>query len=121
MVVDFGRRERDQQQRHADPVVEAALDVEALPDPRRKPRLGHDGLPERSIRGREQDGEHDRLGGDQMREHNSSKNRAENDGERQTDGQQPQRNRVLVSQQSKLDPRGVSEQHHRQSRFGDRP
>ena len=33
--VPLGDRERDEEQRHADAVVEAALDVEALPDPRR--------------------------------------------------------------------------------------
>ena len=49
----LGDREHDPEQRHADPVVEAALDVQSLPDPARKPRQRHDRLAERRIGGRQ--------------------------------------------------------------------
>ena len=44
------------------PILEAALDVEPLADPRQQTRIGDDGLPERSVAGRENDGEDGGLG-----------------------------------------------------------
>ena len=58
----LGERDRDEEQRHAEAVVEAALDVEPLADPRRDPLVGDDRLAERGVRAREHDGEHERLG-----------------------------------------------------------
>ena len=50
-----------EQQRDADAVVQAALDVEALADPRRDTRLGHDCLTERGVGRRQDDREDERL------------------------------------------------------------
>ena len=60
-LVRLGERERDEEERDADSVVEAALDVESLADPRRDPLVGHDRLPERCVGAGEHDREHERL------------------------------------------------------------
>ena len=60
-VVPLRYPERDEEERDADPVVEAALDVETLPDPRRDPLVGHDRLAERCVRAGEHDRQHQRL------------------------------------------------------------
>ncbi len=59
--ISLGDREHDEQERHADAVVEAALDIETLADPCRQRRLRHDGLPERGIGGGKQHREDERL------------------------------------------------------------
>ena len=53
--MDVGGRHGREQQRHADPVVEPALDVEPLADPLWHARLGDDGLAERRVRRRQDD------------------------------------------------------------------
>ena len=55
-----GRNGREQQ-RHADPVVEPALDVQPLADPARDARLGDDRLAEGGVGRRQDDPEDDRL------------------------------------------------------------
>ena len=55
-------REHDPEQRHADPVVEAALDVQALSHSAREPRQRHDRLTERRVRRREDHREEQRFG-----------------------------------------------------------
>ena len=60
--------EHDQQQRDADPVVEAALDVQSLAHADRQARLGHHGLAEGGIGRCEQHGEDQRLGEAQIRQ-----------------------------------------------------
>ena len=52
--LDVGSGDGGEQQRHADPVVETALDIEALADPARHARRGHDRLAESGV-GRRQD------------------------------------------------------------------
>ena len=54
--------QRDEKERHADPVVEAALDVEALTNADGKATRRDDDLSERGIRRREDDREHQRFG-----------------------------------------------------------
>ena len=54
LVFDVRGGERDQQQGDADPIVEAALDVQSLTDARWEPWLGHHRLAERGIGRREQ-------------------------------------------------------------------
>ena len=54
---DVGRGNGGEQQRHADPVVEATLDVEALADPARHARLRDDRLAERRVCGGQDDAE----------------------------------------------------------------
>ena len=53
--LDVGDRDGREQQRHADPVVEPALDVEPLADPLRHARLGDDRLPQRGVGRRQHD------------------------------------------------------------------
>ena len=60
-VVPLGDRERDEEERDADSVVEATLDVETLPDPRRDPLVGDDRLAKRCVRAGEHDRQHQRL------------------------------------------------------------
>ena len=55
-------REHDPEQRHADPVVEAALDVQTLSHSAREPRQRHDRLTERRVRRREDHREEQRFG-----------------------------------------------------------
>ena len=57
-----GDRQRDREDRHADAVVEPALDVEALTHQRGQGRQGHDGLAERGIGRSEDHGEDERFG-----------------------------------------------------------
>ena len=57
-----GDGERDEEERHADPVVEARLDVQALADPHRQPLRRDDGLAERRVGGGEDDRDEERLG-----------------------------------------------------------
>ena len=57
----FGDRDGDQEKRHADAVVEPALDVQALTHARRDARVGDDRLSQRGIRRGEHDREQDRL------------------------------------------------------------
>ena len=52
---DVGQRDGGEQQRHADAVVEPALDVEPLADALRHARLGDDRLPERRVGRRQHD------------------------------------------------------------------
>ena len=54
----LGDGEPDEQQGHADPVVEPRLDVQSLPDAGGKARIGDDGLTERGI-GRGEDDRED--------------------------------------------------------------
>ena len=44
-----GGGEKDQQQRHADPVIEAAFDVQRLTHDLGKPVIGDDGTPESGV------------------------------------------------------------------------
>src|SRR4029079_2076809 len=46
----LGNREHDPEQRHTDPVVETALDVQALSHPAWEPRQRHNRLTERRVR-----------------------------------------------------------------------
>ena len=61
-------RERDEEERHADAVVQPALDVQALPDPRREPRQRHDRLAECGVGRRQHDRENERFSPRQLPE-----------------------------------------------------
>ena len=62
VVVRLCERKGDVEKRHADPVVKATLDVQALPDPHRETGVGDDGLAEGGIGRREDDRKDERLG-----------------------------------------------------------
>jgi hypothetical protein len=65
----LGNREHDPEQRHTDPVVETALDVQALSHAAWEPRQRHDRLTERRVRRREDHGEQQRLGPGELGKH----------------------------------------------------
>ena len=118
---DVGDRDRGEQQRHADAVVEAALDVEALADPLRHARLGHDRLPERGVGRRQHDREDHRLLDGQLAEApRQPRPRPSSDRQRQPDAEQAHGHADGAPQRAEVDPRGVREQHERERRLGQR-
>ena len=116
-LVPFGECKRDEEERDADSVVEAALDVEPLSDPRRDPLVGDDRLAERRVGAREHDREHERLDQADARQHADPGESAEGDRERQANPEQPGRYRELLPQGRERDPGGVSEEDERQRRL----
>ena len=68
-LVRLGYRDRDQEQRNADAVVEPALDIQALADARWNPRVGDDRLAERGVRRSEHDREQHGLDERELPEH----------------------------------------------------
>ncbi len=84
--------ERDEEERHADPVVEATLDVEALTDSDRKATRRDDDLTERGIGRREDDREHESFGPREVAEERDCGDEPGDDRERKPDPEQPRRN-----------------------------
>ena len=118
--LDVGERDSREQQRHADPVVQAALDVQALADPRRDPRLGDDRLPERCVGRRQHDPEDHGLLDRQRAEDRRRRDGAESDGQRQADAEQPQRQSDVAAKLPQVDARGVAEEDQRERCLGQR-
>ena len=118
--VGLGHGERDREQRDAQAVVEPALDVQALADPRRQACVGDDGLPERGVGRGEHDREHDRLRPRDVGQHEHAGDCAGHDRQRQTDAQQPYGYRELASQGVQVDARRVGEQHDDERGLGER-
>ena len=118
--LDVGHRDRREQQRHADPVVEPALDVQPLADPRRDARLGDDRLPERGVGRREHHRQDHRLLDGQRAEDRRRREGAERDRQRQPDAEQAQRQPDLAAELPEIDARGVAEQHQRERRLRQR-
>ena len=116
-LVRFGEGERDEEERDADSVVQAALDVEPLPDPRRDPLVGDDRLAERRVGAGEHDREHERLDQADAGQHADPGERAEGDRQRQANPEQPGRHRELLTQGRERDPGGVGEEDERQRRL----
>ena len=77
LLVPFGECKRDEEERDADSVVQAALDVEPLPDPRRDPIVGDDRLAERRVGAGKHDREHERLDQADARQHADPGERSE--------------------------------------------
>ena len=114
-------RQRDQQQGNADPVVEAALDVERLTHNLRKPRVRDDRAAKPGVGRREDHPQDQRLA---ERERPKQKHRdqpTEHDRQGQTHAKQTHRHRSLAPQRPQIHPRGIREQHHRERRLGQRP
>ena len=111
-------RENDEKERHADPVVEPTLDVEALANTERQPRERHHGLPERSVGRSEHDREQERLRPCQRSEENEGDAEAGNDRQRQPDAEQTSRDRDLVAERAEVDARGVAEEDDGERRLG---
>ena len=115
-----GHRHGREQQRHADPVVEPALDVEPLADPAGDARLGDDRLPQRGVGRRQHDRQDHCLLDAQPVEDDGRRDGAERDRQRQSDPEQAHRHPDLAAKQPEIDARGVAEQHQRQRRLRQR-
>ena len=80
-----GDRERGDEDRHAEAVVQAALDVQRLADPCGQARERDDGLPERRVGGGEDDRQDEGLRPGQRAKEGESGEEAEADRQRQPD------------------------------------
>ena len=95
-LVPFGEGKRDEEKRDADSVVQTALDVQPLPDPRRDPVVGDDRLAERRVGAGKHDREHECLDQGDAGQHADPDEGAERDRQRQADPEQPGRDRELA-------------------------
>jgi hypothetical protein len=117
-LLGLGDGEEDDQQGHAHPVVQAALDVQALADARGQPRVGDHRQPQRGVGGRQHGGQGGRGPQVEPREQGQGGDGAGHDGEGQADPEQPRRQGGLAPQPAQVDPDRVGEQHQRQGRLG---
>ena len=106
-----GQGDEQKQDGDTDTVVEAALDVEALPDAGRHGLVGDHGLSERGV----SRGEHRREDGDrehgELVEQQQAGAESERDGQRQAEQQHPAGNREATFDYAQIGVRGVDEQH----------
>ena len=112
-------REHDQEQWHADAVVEAALDVEPLSDMRRQIFARDHGLPQGGVGRRENDGEQQHLRPFETAEHQCGGAEPGKDGQRQADSEKPGGNRDLGAERGDVHACGVGEEHQSQRRLGE--
>ena len=105
--------ERDEKQRHADPVVEATLDVEALTNSDRETARCDDDLSERGIRGRQDDREHESFGPREVSEERDCGDEPGDDREREPDPQQPRWHTKCASKRLQVDARRIGEEDDR--------
>jgi hypothetical protein len=115
------KRKPDEEQRHADAVVQPGFDVEPLADPRGQALVRDHRLPERGVCGSEDDREEQRLAEAERAVERVRESEACGDGERQPDPEQPKRDCVLLLQRGQVDPGRVREQHQREGRLGEQP
>ena len=111
--------EGDEEERHADPVVETAFDVQSLPDPRRELRERDDRLAERGVGGGEDHREDERLRPRERPENGNGDDESEYERQRETDPEQARRHRDLVAERAKVDPGRVREEDERERRLGE--
>ena len=116
-----GDGQRDQQQRDAEAIVQAALDVQTLSNPRRQTLIGNDGLAERGVGRRDGDGQKGGLDQAQPGKHEQGDADPGEDGQRKPDAEKPCRDRDLASQEPQVDPRRIGEEDERERRLGDQP
>ena len=88
---DVGDGDGGEEQRHADPVVQAALDVQPLADSLGNARLGDDGLSQRRVGGRQHDRQDQGLGDGQLGEDHSRDGGPDGNSQRQADAEQAHR------------------------------
>jgi hypothetical protein len=119
--LDIRQRDRGEQQRHADAVVQPAFDVEALADSRNDARIGDDCLSERGIRRRQDHADDHGLAEGQLIEDDGRDERSERNGERKAESEQTSGQADAGAQRPEIDPRGVAEEHESQRRLGQRP
>ena len=116
-----GERNRGEQERDADAVVQPALDIQPLPDPRRHARLDHDRLPERRVGRSQDDRENHRLLDGQLPEHRRCGDRSQQDRQRQAYAEQPHRHADRPAKLAEIDPRCVGEEHEGEGGLGQHP
>ena len=103
-LLRLGDRDRDQEERHADAVVQPALDVEPLTHAGRNAGIGDDRLPQCSVGRGEHDREQDGLDQHELAKQCNTCESAGHDGQRQPDREQAKRHDVLASQHCEVDP-----------------
>ncbi len=121
LLADSADRERQEQEQdgHADAIIEAALDVERFAYFHRNRRVGHDGLAERRV-GRREHGREDRdLQQAELLEDRNAHTKAEGDGERQSDQEQTLRQREAAPQNPEIGVRRIREQDEGQGKLGE--
>ena len=116
-VLRLRDRERDEEERNAEAVVEPALDVEALPDPDWEARRRDDCLPESRVRRCEDDREDERLWPAEVTEEPDGDDEAEGYRQGKADSEEPRRYPERASQRAQVDARGVREQDDRERRL----
>ena len=115
--VRLGESDRDEEQRHADSVVQAALDVKPLADQGGEPFVGDDRLAERRVGARQADAEDQCLRPAQVRQHTDGDERAGHDRQRQAHAEEAEWEGVLHAERAQVDPRRVGEQNERERRL----
>ena len=116
--VRLGDGDRDEEERHAQAVVEPALHVEALSDPGRDAPVRHDCLPEGGVRAGEHDGEDERLDEAHPWKDGDAGHRAGRNRQGQAQPEEARRDAELAAERRNRDPRGVGEEDERQRRLG---
>ena len=96
-------RERDRQERHAEAVVQPALDVEPLADARWQAGARDDSLAECRVGWRQDDGNDQRFCPSDAVEQECAHDRSGHDREREPDGQEAGGNPILASQDVQVD------------------
>src|SRR5208283_2889200 len=115
-----GEVEQDDDERHADAVVQAGLEVERLARGFGDGGVGDDGRAERGVGRREERGEQRDPEQVELREDEQPDEEAEHDGDRQADQQQPFGQGDGAPDHGKVGVRGVAEQHHREGELRQR-
>ncbi len=118
-VLGLGHGDRDEKERDADPVVEPALDVEALADAHGKAWRRDHRLPERSIGWREDDGEDQSLGPGEVAEDREGDDEPGEDRQWEPDPEQARRDAERLPQRTQVDARRVGEEDDREGRLGE--
>ena len=110
-------RERDQEERHADAVVEAGLHVQALTDTDGEALGRHDDLTQRRVGRREDDRDEERLGPGEVGQQDERGGESGEDRERQPDPEQSRGDVQRSAQGREVDPRRVREEDDREGRL----
>jgi hypothetical protein len=113
-LLGLGDGEEDDQQGHADPVIQAALDVEALADAGGSRLLVTTGSPRAASVGARAAAVHPSSWGKQDQPGQG----ADHDRQGQAEAEQPRRQGGLAPQPAQVDPGGVGEQHQGQGGLG---
>jgi hypothetical protein len=113
-----GAGEHDEQDRQHQAVVQTALHVQSLADADGNERVADDRLPQRRVRRSQNHGQRGRLPDIHRVKDQRGDAGAQQDGQRQTDSQQPHRKIMLAPQQTQVDARGIGEQHQHQCQLG---